>query len=117
MNGEHRLEPVRGEHEIVVQQDEIFSPGNACALVVRASVSEISFVQNGSKWSPECLQPRSRAVGAAVVDQNDFIFQIRWNGGLKAGDHGLRERQAVVEGDDERDLHGGALPAGANPPV
>lgn len=45
------------------------------------------------------------AIGGAVVDENDFVGEIARERGPEGGEAGLRESEAVVEGDDEADLH------------
>ena len=54
---EHRFEPVRGEFEIVIEENQIVTSGVTRRFVVGCAKTEISFVSKDSLGSFELLQP------------------------------------------------------------
>lgn len=121
VRSEHRFEPTWREHEIVVQQAKKAAAGDSCTAIVGGGVAEISLVENDADVGSLALaapakvfKPGAGAVGATVVDQNYFVGEISRERGLQASDAGLGEREAVVERNDEADLHGGATMAGSD---
>lgn len=108
MNGEHGLEPARSEDEIVVEENDEFSSGDGGSVVVGGGVAEITIMQNEAdlRIGAKRFKPGAGAVTAAVVDEDDFVSQVGRKAGAERSQHRLREWQAIVEGDDEADLHG-----------
>ena len=99
VGGEHRLKPARGEHEVVVEQRQELAAGDGRAAIIGGGETEVALVEHDAKRRvAQGRQPVTRAVGTAVVDQNDFVGETGRKRGLQARHHRLRERQAVVEG-------------------
>lgn len=112
VDGEHGLEPARGEDEIVVEENEEVAGGKGGGAVVGGGVAEVAIVEEyADVWmcgaGGKCTEPIAGAVGTGVVDKDDLVVETGRERRLKRGKHGLREGQAVVERDEEGDAHAG----------
>ena len=110
-HSEHLIEPARREFDVVVEQEKIFTSGECSGAIVGASVAEIFLIENDSNFRPgkpdQRLQPLPRAIAAAIVDQNNFALKrrIARQRFLEGAQRRLGQREAVVERDDERNVH------------
>lgn len=114
---EHGFEPPREENEIVVEEGEHVAAGVGDGAVVGGGVTEIVVVEDDAERRSECAEPRTRSVGATVVDENDFVRETGGERGLQARNTGAGEREVVEKGDNEADLHARARDARRAPRV
>lgn len=107
VGGEHRLKPVGREDEIVVEQGEKLAAGERGSGVIGGGVAEIFRLQDDADGGVggEGGEPGAGAVGAAVVDENDLVGEAGGKRRAERGEHRLREGEAVVEWNEERDRH------------
>ena len=105
VGAEEGFEPVGEEDEIVVEEGEEVATGDRDGAIVGGGVTQIAVVQDDAKRRGEGGQPGTGVVGAAVVDEDDFVGEAGGEGGLQARHTGAGEREVVEEGNDEADLH------------
>lgn len=105
MGTEHGLQPMGQEDQVVIEESEKFAAGECAGAVVGTGVAEIAFIEDDTEGRGERREPGARIVGAAVVDENDFVREGGGEGGLQACHTGAGEREVVEEGDNEADLH------------
>ena len=117
VGAEHGFEPPREENEIVVEEGEHVAAGVGDGAVVGGGVTEIVVVEDDAERRSECAEPRTRSVGATVVDENDFVRETGGERGLQARNTGAGEREVVEKGDNEADLHARARDARRAPRV
>ena len=113
---EHRLKPAREQREVVVEEGEIFAAREGGAGVIGGSVAPIFRLEDNANLGGsggEGGEPVASAVGATVVHEDDLVVEGGGRGGLERPPHGLRERQAIVEGDDTGEFHGVGRAMGA----
>ncbi len=117
VGAEHGFEPAREENEIVVEEGEHVAAGVGDGAVVGGGVTEIAIVEDDAKRWAEGAEPSARSVGAAVVDENDFVRETGGERGLQARNTGAGEREVVEEGYNEAGQHAGTRGARRAPRV
>ena len=105
VGAEQGLEPLREENQVVVEEREEVAAGDRDGAVVGGGVTEIAVVEDDAKRRGEGREPGTGVVGAAVVDENDFVGETGGERGLEARHAGAGEREVVEKGNDETDLH------------
>ena len=107
VGGEHGLKPAWSENQVVVEQGEKLTAGDGGTGVVGGGVTEVFALEDDADRGigREGGEPRTGAVGAAVVDENDLVGESGGERRAKRGQHRLREGEAVVERDEKRDRH------------
>lgn len=108
VGGEHRLQPLGREDEIVVEQGEKLAAGERGAGVVGGGIAEIFRLQDDADGGVggEGGEPRAGAVGAAVVDEDDLVGEAGRERRAERGEHRPREGEAVEERNEKRNRHG-----------
>ena len=108
VGGEHGLKPAWSEDEIVVEQGEKLTAGNGGTGVVGGGVAEVFALEDDTDRGigREGGEPRTGAIGAAVVDENDLVGESGGERRAQRGEHRLRKGEAVIERDEKRDRHG-----------
>lgn len=117
VGAEHGFEPAREENEIVIEEGEHVAAGVGDGAVVGGGVTEIAIVEDDAERRAEGAEPSARSVGAAVVDENDFVREAGGERGLQARNTGAGEREVVEEGYNEAGLHAGTRGARRAPRV
>ena len=105
MRAEHALQPARAENEVVVEQREVATVREGDSAVVGGSVAEIALVKDHAERRREGRKPVAGAVGAAVVNEDNFVSEPGGQSWAQTLDARAREREIVEKRYNKRDLH------------
>ena len=78
--GEQRFEPAGGEHEIVVEEREKFTLGDAGGAIVGGGVAEVAVVQEDDVGRREGGEKVPGCGAGAVVDEDDLVGETGGQG-------------------------------------